>query len=127
MKIKIVIWAIVFVLIGCTSSNEEPIDPIVGLWKLKSITMTGQEFINACKSKDQVEIRSDKTFTILLHNEDSNCAEQFSSGNWMSKTGNKYSLTAAGDTQVFTLVSDINLLFSFDLNGTSVTYSYRKN
>ena len=67
--------AVVFVLISCTNSKEEPIDSIVGLWKLKSITMTEQEFINACKSKDQVEVRSYKTFTILLHSEVRNCSE----------------------------------------------------
>ncbi len=67
MKTKIIILAVLFSFIGCTSSAEDLIDPVVGLWKLKSLTIAGQESINDCKLKDQVEIRSDKTFTIILH------------------------------------------------------------
>ena len=125
MKTKILMVAITLIFISCSSSNEDLIDPVVGLWKLKSLTIAGQESINDCKLKDQVEIRSDKTFTIILHSE-SGCVEQSSSGNWVSDSGNKYKLTAAGDTQIFTLVSDENLSFSFDLNSQIVLYTYKK-
>jgi hypothetical protein len=127
MKKKLILLLLTIVLVSCSNSKEDPINPIVGLWKLKSITKSGQEFINACKSKDQVEIRSDKTFTILIHNEDSNCAEQSSTGSWISNSSNRYSFTAAGDTRIFTLVSDENLSFNFELNGGTVTYTYKKN
>jgi len=122
---KIIILVVLFSFISCSSSNEDLIDPVVGLWKLKSLTIAGQESINDCKLKDQVEIRSDKTFTIILHSE-SGCVEQSSSGNWVSDSGSKYKLTAAGDTQIFTLVSDENLSFSFDLNTKKVVYTYKK-
>ncbi|MFN0729848.1 lipocalin family protein [Polaribacter gochangensis] len=122
---KIIILVVLFSFISCSSSNEDLIDPVVGLWKLKSLTIAGQETINDCKLKDQVEIRSDKTFTIILHSE-SGCVEQSSSGSWVSDSGNKYKFTAAGDTQIFTLVSDENLSFSFDLNTQIVLYTYKK-
>ena len=126
MKAKIVIWAVVFVLIGCSGSKEEPIDPIVGLWKLYSIESLGQDFINDCKSKDQVEIRSDKTFTITIHNEDSSCAVQASTGTWRYVSGNRYEFNADGDTRVFTLLSDSTLSFSFNLSSGAVLYTYKK-
>lgn len=126
MKTKIIILVVLFSFIGCSSSNEDLIDPVVGLWKLKSLRIAGQESINDCKLKDQVEIRSDKTFTIILHSENGSCVEQSSSGNWVSDSGNKYKLTAAGDTQVFTLVSNENLSFSFYLNSQIVLYTYKK-
>ena len=126
MKTKIIILVVLFSFISCSSSNEDLTDPVIGLWKLKSLTIAGQESINNCKLKDQVEIRSDKTFTIILHSENGGCLEQSSSGNWVSDSGNKYKLTAAGDTQIFTLVSDENLSFSFDLNTQIVLYTYKK-
>lgn len=122
---KIIILVVLFSFISCSNTNEDLTDPVVGLWKLKSLTIAGQESINDCKLKDQVEIRSDKTFTIILHSE-SGCVEQSSSGNWVSDSGSKYKLTAAGDTQIFTLVSDENLSFSFDLNTKKVVYTYKK-
>lgn len=126
MKTKILMVAITLIFISCSSSNEDLTDPVIGLWKLKSLTIAGQESINNCKLKDQVEIRSDKTFTIILHSENGGCVEQSSSGNWVSDLGSKYKLTAAGDTQIFTLVSDENLSFSFDLNTKKVVYTYKK-
>ena len=125
MKIKMLMIAIVLIFISCSSSNEDLTDPVIGLQKLKSLKIAGQESINDCKLKDQVEIRSDKTFTVILHSE-SGCVEQSSSGNWVSDSGSKYKLTAAGDTQIFTLVSDENLSFSFDLNTKKVVYTYKK-
>ena len=65
MRKILTIVAILLVIVGCTSSSEdESVDSVVGIWKLTSIKTMGQEFINACKSKDNIEVRSDKTFTI---------------------------------------------------------------
>ncbi|WKD84838.1 hypothetical protein KCTC32516_00172 [Polaribacter huanghezhanensis] len=47
MKKKIVLWAIALTIVSCSNSNEKPTDPIVGLWKLKSITALNQEFLGA--------------------------------------------------------------------------------
>ncbi|WP_347172823.1 lipocalin family protein [Polaribacter uvawellassae] len=126
MKKKIILWTIVLTIVSCSSSKEEPTDPIVGLWKLKSITTLSQEFINDCKLKDQIEINSEKTFTIIIHNEDNSCAQQSSSGSWVKGSGDKYTFTAAGDTQIFTLVSDNSLTFSFVQNSSTVLYTYKK-
>ena len=123
--ISIVIISLVFA--GCSSNSEEqPIDSIVGLWNLKSITAMGQEFINDCKSKDKLELRADKTFTITSHNEDSNCASQSSSGSWASDTSNRYKFTSLGDTQIFTLTSDTSLTFSFVQDSNTIVYSFKK-
>lgn len=127
MKKKIVLWAIVLTIISCSNSNEESTDSIVGLWKLKSITTLNQEFINDCKLKDQIEIRSNKTFTIISHDEDNSCSQQSSSGSWVKGSGDKYTFTAVGDTQIFTLVSDNSLTFSFEQDSNIVVYSYKKS
>lgn len=126
MKTKIIILAVLFSFIGCSSSTEEPVNPIAGIWKLTSIVTLGQEFINSCKSKDQIEINSNKTFTITSHNEDSKCAATSSSGNWVFVSGNTYQFSAVGDTQTFTLLSDNKLSFSIELNSNPLIYTYTK-
>ncbi|WP_347174071.1 lipocalin family protein [Polaribacter uvawellassae] len=126
MKTKILMVAIALIFISCSSSKEESTDPVVGIWKLNSITMLGQEFINNCKLKDNIEIRSNKTFTITSHNLDDNCAIETASGNWVSVSNDKYNFSAAGDTQTFTLVSDNMLTFSFVQNSNTVVYTYIK-
>lgn len=131
MKKVISIVVILLLAIGCSSNSEEQIEeeaiePIIGIWKLTSISVLGQEFINDCKSKDKIEIRTDKTFTITGHNEDDNCAPQSSSGSWVSDTGNMYKLTAAGDIQTLTLTLDNLLTFSFQQDSNTIVYSFKK-
>tara|TARA_R110001583_G_scaffold134681_1_gene286416 strand:+ start:197 stop:577 length:381 start_codon:yes stop_codon:yes gene_type:complete len=126
MKKILTIVAILLVIVGCTSSSEdESVDSVVGIWKLTSIKTMGQEFINACKSKDNIEVRSDKTFTITGHNEDDNCAPQIASGSWVISTNNTYKFTANGDIQTFTLNSS-TLTFSIQGDSNAIVYSYKK-
>lgn len=127
MKKIISIIAILMLVMGCTSnSEEEPIDSVIGVWKLTSIKTMAQEFINDCRSKDKIEVRQDKTFTINGHNEDDNCAPQTSSGTWSANLTNTYKFSAAGDTQTFTLKNNNTLTFSFVQDGNSIVYSYTK-
>ena len=128
MKKIITIILIALAVTSCTS-NETEIEEtniIVGLWKLTSIKAMNQEFINTCKSKDNIEVRSDKTFTITSHFEDNNCEIQMSSGTWSDNLNSTYKFTAVGDTQIFTLTADNKLTFSFQQDSETVTYVYLK-
>jgi len=128
MKKIITIILIALAVTSCTS-NETEIEEtniIVGLWKLTSIKAMNQEFINTCKSKDNIEVRSDKTFTITSHFEDNNCEIQMSSGTWSDNLNSTYKFTAVGDTQIFTLTADNKLTFSFQQDSKTVTYVYLK-
>lgn len=129
MKKIITIILIALVVLSCTSNEseiEETNKAIVGLWKLTSIKAMNQEFINTCKSKDNIEVRSDKTFTITSHFEDNNCEIQMSSGTWSDNLNSTYKFTALGDTQLFTLTADNKLNFSFQQDSETVTYVYVK-
>jgi hypothetical protein len=101
-------------------------NPVLGTWKLISITAMGQEFINDCKSKDRIEVGEDSTFTITAHNEDRSCAPEMSSGNWSDNLNSTYKFSAAGDSQTFTLTSANLLTFSFQQGSDTVVYSYEK-
>ena len=128
MKKIITIILIALVVLSCTSNETEieEINTIVGLWKLTSIKAMNQEFINTCKSKDNIEVRQDKTFTITSHFEDNNCEIQMSSGTWSDNLNSTYNFTASGDTQLFTLTLDNKLTFSFQQDSETVTYVYVK-
>ena len=126
MKTKILMVAITLIFISCSSSDYEPTDPIVGHWELTSIVSQGFEFINSCKSKDNIEIRSNKTFTLTSHKEDDNCAEESVLGKWAYITNNKYEFSAAGDKAIFTLTSDNSLTFSFEQDSKTAVYTYKK-
>lgn len=86
----------------------------------------GQNFINDCKSKDKIEVRANKTFTITNHFEDNNCEIKTSSGTWRDNLNSTFNFTAAGDTQVFTLTSDNLLTFSLQQDSETIVYSYQK-
>ncbi|MFK8060815.1 MAG: lipocalin family protein [Polaribacter sp.] len=136
MKKIIVIAVILLASYSCTTNTtteqieeleQEVANTIVGVWKLKSVKTLGQEFINACKSKNNIEVRSDNTFTITGHNEDDNCAANSSTGSWSYNSNSIYKFTAAGDTQTFTLTADNSLIFSFQQDSNTVIYSYKKD
>jgi len=133
----VLLTLLLFTLHSCNNNMQEDItseelpdlveeSPVVGLWKLSSITAMGQDFINDCKAKDKIEVRKDKTFTFTFHNEDDNCAKQMNSGNWSDNLNNTFKFTVAGDIQTFTLTSDNKLTFSFIQDGTSVVYAFSK-
>lgn len=135
MKKTLILVVLLVVSFSCTNSMEDPIEvvppevvesPVVGVWKLISITAIGQNFINDCKSKDKIEVRTNKTFTITNHFEDNNCAIQTSSGTWSDNLNSTFNFSVAGDTQVFTLTSDNLLTFSFQQESETIVYSYQK-
>lgn len=131
----VLLTLLLFTFHSCSNSMEDAIEvvppevvesPVVGVWKLISITAMGQNFINDCKSKDKIEVRTNKTFTITNHFEDNNCAIQTSSGTWSDNLNSTFNFSVAGDTQVFTLTSDNLLTFSFQQESETIVYSYQK-
>ncbi|NVK51605.1 MAG: lipocalin family protein [Flavobacteriaceae bacterium] len=124
MKSKLILLLTVLTLISC-SKSEETVDEIVGLWKLKSIKVSGQERINSCKLKDNVDIRSNNTFTIFIHQDSFSCTEQSSTGTWSKISDGKYEFKAAGDTRTFTLTNKV-LSFSVSAGTSTYVHSYSK-
>lgn len=133
MKKIITIILLIAVSFSCSNSMEDSIEvvppevvvsPVVGVWKLISITAMGQNFINDCKAKDKIEIRNNNTFTIVSHFEDNNCKIQMSSGTWSDNLNSTYKFTAAGNTQIYILTTNNKLTFSFQQDIETVTYIY---
>ena len=127
MKKIIIIVLISLVFTGCSKSTEELTDPIVGSWKLTSIVAIGMEFINSCKSKDSITIKSDKTVVLITHSEDANCAPVSGTGTWALTSTNNYTFTSGNESQVFILSDANTLITSFQIDPTNtIRFTYKK-
>jgi len=113
------------ILSGCGDSGsdieprlETPTDDIVGSWKMTKIIKDGVDLTDDCTTRSVMTISKVKSFSGDDYDAVQNdCVLTKFSGQWVHKTGNKYTFTISGKEFIMELNGDIltaDFIHAFD-------------
>lgn len=115
-------------------SKSEPGDKIVGTWKIEKMVEDGDVLdLGPCTPKSRLEFKNDGTyfFKTYFGNDETNCTEDTTTGEWEYLGDNQYKTTEPGDDSdtveiIFATHGNSFTTTSDNGDGTNSTITYTR-
>ena len=117
MKKILYSFLLISIIFSCSSNNESEssLDPIIGKWKLKSISSDGIEEADECELKTTIEYLENGTSNAVYYYEEINVCESTPvSGIWENVGNSNYEFTSQYENPTYKIFfSNNNNIFTY--------------
>lgn len=132
MKKLIYLFLASAILISCSSSDDDSLDPIIGSWKLQSVIEDGVETSTECQRQTTVTFSENGTTQSKSYYDDGNgCESDSDTSTWVNVGGSTYRIDSDDEATKINF-SQNNTVFSGSFSETyngatyTTTISYKK-